>query len=225
MYTTLVLFTHDTRCPYRTMVTLNYTEASPLIKVPSSLLPLLSEFFLPDSTQVPRIRLDTFLCVFNPNHITKLEKLVLAKFKISDRDLEILSEKLTDVQLSKLRIMASSGSGLTGSLSLLFKHSFPTLTTLTLWSCKLNSDDLLALSQASAEGKLPQLRDLDISENNTLKISDFFTNSVKWNQLKTLTTGDWNFLNAEPQFLTSLEELDLSLEAPRCHPLNDVGLI
>ena len=106
MYATLVLFTHDTRCPYRTMVTLNYTEASPLIKVPSSLLPLLSEFFLPGSTQVPRIRLDTFLCEFNPNHITKLEKLVLTKFKISDRDLEILSEKLTDVQLSKLRIMA-----------------------------------------------------------------------------------------------------------------------
>ena len=104
-----------------------------------------------------------------------------------------------------------ASSGFTGSLSLLFRHSFPTLTTLTLWSSKLNSDDLMALSQTSAEGKLPQLRDLDISGNNTLKISDFFTNSVKWNQLKTLTTGDWNFLNVEPQFLTSLEELRLSM--------------
>ena len=200
MYATLVLYTHDTRCPYRTMVTLNYTEASPLIKVPSSLpsslLPLLSELLLPGSTQVPRIRFDTFLCEFKPNHITKLEKLVLAKFKISAQDLEMLGQKLTDVQLSELGIMSSSG--ITGSLSLLFKHSFPTLTTLTLWSCKLNSEDLTSLSQASAEGQLPQLRDLDISGNNTLKISDLFTNSVKWNQLKTLTTGYWNFLNVEP---------------------------
>ena len=31
MYATLVLYTHDTRCPYCTMVTLNYTEASPLL--------------------------------------------------------------------------------------------------------------------------------------------------------------------------------------------------
>ena len=31
MYATLMLYTHDTRCPYCTMVTLNYTEASPLL--------------------------------------------------------------------------------------------------------------------------------------------------------------------------------------------------
>ena len=31
MYATLVLYTHDTRCPYCTMVTLNYTEALPLL--------------------------------------------------------------------------------------------------------------------------------------------------------------------------------------------------
>ena len=31
MYATLVWYTHDTRCPYCAMVTLNYTEASPLL--------------------------------------------------------------------------------------------------------------------------------------------------------------------------------------------------
>ena len=46
MYATLVLYTHDTRCPYYTMVTLNYTEALPLIKVPSSLIGLLYSFMV-----------------------------------------------------------------------------------------------------------------------------------------------------------------------------------
>ena len=157
--------------------------------------------------QSKRTNLGTFLEEFDTNHTAKLEKLALQQFTRSAEKLEILSDKLTSIQLRELDMTGSSG--FTGRLSALFTHSFPTLNTLILRSCDLNSDDLAALSRANVEGKLPQLRHLDISEKTTVKVSDLFTNSAQWNQLKTLTTSDPDILNAETNFLTSLEEIHL----------------
>ena len=176
-------------------------------------------------------------------------------FLISAEELEVLSEKLA-VQLTKLDLTHSSG--LTGSLSVLFTHSFPrlnklipedcflnsndlqkvegklpqlrhldvswnndvkvsdlftnsfpTLNTLILSDCDLNSNDLQSLARANVEGKLPQLRHLDVSWNNDVKISDLFAHSAQWNQLTTFETADGNVLNVEPKCLISLEKLIL----------------
>ena len=152
-----------------------------------------------------KVRFGKFLDEFDPHKAIKLEKLKLQYFTTSAEELEILSEKLTVIQLTELDL--SLIYGLTGRLSVLFTHSFPTLNTLKLQG--LNANDLQSLSRASVEGKLPQLRHLDIGGNEWHKISDLFAHSAQWNQLRTLATSDVNVLNVEPECLTSLEELIL----------------
>ena len=170
-------------------------------------LPNLSELFVSHLFKLGRkqIKLDTFLREFGPNHCVKLEKFALQHFIISAEELEILS-KILAVRLTKLDLTWSRG--LTGNLSVLFTHIFPTLNTLILARCELNANDVQSLARANVEGKLPQLRHLDISENEDVIISDLFTHS-QWNQLTVLETSDVNILNTEPECLTSLEELIL----------------
>ena len=163
--------------------------------------PNLSELKL----QQKRAKLGTFLEEFDTNHTAKLEKLALQQFTISAEEVEILGNTLASIQLRELDM--SYSSGFKGRLSALFSHSFPRLNSLILRSCKLNSEDLQSLSRASVEGKLPQLRHLDISGKTT--ISDLFSHSAEWNQLKTLTASDTDILNVETNFLTSLEKLQL----------------
>ena len=89
---------------------------------------VLKQGFLPNLSQLEldamQIELDTFLREFDLNHTGKLQKLALQSFIISAEELGILSEKLTSVQLTELGLSCSSG--LTGNLSVLFTHSFPT---------------------------------------------------------------------------------------------------
>ena len=166
-------------------------------------LPNLSELFV----SCAFCGLDTFLREFDPNHTVKLEKLTLLESVTSAEGLAILSEKLTAVPLRELHL--SHSFGFTGNLSVLFIHSFPRLNTVILEDCELNATDLQSLARASVEGKLPQLRHLDISRNDE-EISDLFTHSAQWNQLTTLRTSDVNVLNVDPECLTSLEELRVS---------------
>ena len=151
-------------------------------------------------------KLDTFLDEFDPHKTVKLGKLVLNRFIISAKGLEILSEKLSSLRLTELYL--NWGLGCTGNLSVLFTHSFPTLNTLILRDCELNSNDLQSLARANVEGKLPQLRHMDIYMND-VGISDLFTHSAQWNQLKTLRTSDVSVLNVEPECFPSLEKLIL----------------
>ena len=167
--------------------------------------PNLSKLYVTLIGEINMRKMSTFLQEFDPNSSPKLEKVVLERFFISTGDLDTLSEKLSSSRLTELNLSLSYG--MTGCLSSLFTHSFPTLNTLILISCELNSEDLVALSQANVEGKLPQLRHLDIS---LVKVSDLFTHSAQWNQLTSLCTTDPNILNIEPSFLTSLEELTLN---------------
>ena len=151
--------------------------------------------------------INTFLYELDLNSISKLEKLALRLFAMLEHDLKILSDKLTSLHLTELDMWGSRV--LTGSLSVLFTHSLPSLNTLILSSCDLNSGDLQSLAKAEVEGKLPKLKHLDISENKLfdIKASDLFTHSAQWNRLTTFVTDDENVLNVEPRFLTSLEEL------------------
>ena len=60
----------------------------------------------------------------------------------------------------------SHSRGITGNLSRLFWSRFPSLHTLILSDCALNSQDLCSLVKSKAQGKLPELRSLDISQND-----------------------------------------------------------
>ena len=172
-------------------------------------LPNLSQLSITVLTEyTDSVRLQKFLNEFDPAQIAKLEKLTFQQFTISAVGLEILSEKLTSIRLTELDL--SHSVGFTGNLSALFTHRFPRLNTLKLRWCKLNSNNVQSLARANVEGKLPQLRHLDISDIDYVKISDLFTHSAQWNQLKTLETSDKNILNVEPKCLISLEELILS---------------
>ena len=184
-------------------------------------LPNLSQLSITVLTQyTDSVSLQIFLDEFDPAQIAKIEKLTFRWFTISAVNLEILSEKLTAIRLTELDL--SSSFGLTDSLSVLFSHSFPTLNTLILNSCDLNANDLQSLARANVEGKLPQLRHLDISDNNNVKICDLFTHSAQWNQLKTLETSDKNILNVEPKCLTSLKKLILRSWCLRLSELQSV---
>ena len=152
----------------------------------------------------------TLLDEFDPLKTAKLEKRTLQSFIITTEELEILSEKLTAIQFRVLDI--SQNSGVTGSLSALFTHSLPTLNVLILSDCELNSNDLQSIARASVEGKLPQLRHLDILDNGNVEISDLFTHSAQWNDLKTLGASDGNILNVDTDCLTSLKALQLHKE-------------
>ena len=154
-------------------------------------------------------RFSTFLDEFDPNHISKLEKLTLKCFMVSVEQLKILSKKLTSNRLTKLDL--SSSFGFTGNLSALFTHSFPTLNTLKLGKCKLNANDLQSLARANVDGKLPQLRHLGVTWHDDIEISDLFTHSAQWNQLTSLKGApDLTIPNVEHDLLTSLEELHVS---------------
>ena len=131
-----------------------------------------------------KMKLDTFLNEFDPNHTPKLDKLAFQRFTMSAEKLKILSEKLSSVRLTELNLAISSG--LTDNLSVLFTHSFPRLNTLVLNGCKLNANDLQSLAQANVDGKLLELRHLDISENE-VEINDLFTHSFP--RLNTLILG------------------------------------
>ena len=168
------------------------------------LLPNLSELFVSHPFTLGGMQIER---KFDPNHTVKLEKLRLRWCTISAEELEILSEKLISIRLTELDLTLSSG--FIGNLSALFTHSFPRLNSLKLSFCNLNSEDIQSLARANVEGKLPQLEHLDISGEQTLEISNLFTHSTQWNQLKTLDTTDRNILNVETEFLTSLEKLCL----------------
>ena len=106
-----------------------------------------------------------------------------------------------------------------GTFPLLLCNNFPSLKTLILSECRLNSQDLRSLAQANAEGRLPELRYLDIS-NNTLSMTEYadslFAFSCKWNQLLSLNIMDTKFsadeLHSRVQSgcLSSLQELRMT---------------
>ena len=145
-------------------------------------LPNLSQLSVLDGLYTTSLQIKTFLCELDPNSISKLKKLDLNNFIKSADDLKILSEKLTSLQVTELDL--GNRSGFTGNLSVLFAHSLPTLNSLDLTWSNLNSDDLQSLAKAEVEGKLPQLKHLNISNDGedvvvVVDIAHLFTHSAQ----------------------------------------------
>ena len=78
--------------------------------------------------------------------------------------------------------------GMTGWLPSLFSHQLPSLNTLTLRDCGLNSQDLTSLTKANLEGRLPIINHLDISRNkmSLSELRSLFDGYCGWNQLLSL---------------------------------------
>ena len=67
-------------------------------------------------------------------------------------------------------------------------RSLPSLHTLNLSNCGLNPKDIRSLAKAKRQGRLPELKHLDISDNERIvgQIENLFTNGERWNKLITL---------------------------------------
>ena len=117
-------------------------------------------------------------------------------------------------KLSHLDI--SNSMRITGKLSILSGFSFPSLDTLILSNCGLNSEDLCSLAEANVKGRLPQLQHLDISRNHSIHrcLISLFRKMLSWqgllslNLVETLDRSEQldSFVNCIP----SLQELVVS---------------
>ena len=119
----------------------------------------------------------------NPENLPQLEHLGLQRCIASKEALERLSHLATNWSLNTLDI--SHSRGIKGKLSLLLQHKFPSLKSLILNDCKLNDKDLRTVDQANADGRLPMLEDLNLSQNYRL-IGNVDTMLSKWIHLKRL---------------------------------------
>ena len=124
-------------------------------------------------------------------------------------------------QLHKLDI--SHSSGMTGTLSILLCHSFPSLHTLILSDCGLNSQDFISLAHASVKGRLSELKHLDISKNDEALTSctQLFCSGAQWQKLTELicdqlVPNSEAFVcvlqHVESNCLNSLQKLTVSLD-------------
>ena len=170
-------------------------------------LPNLSALVARSSVFQGHMEFVSFVDELDPDHVQKLQKLSLQRVITQPGELKMFSLKLLYLQLRELDM--SDTWNMTGNLSALVSQSFPRLNTLKLGSCELNSDDVMYLCHANVQGKLPELKHLDVSGHQDFAISDLFADSVQWNQLKTLSTSDLSVLNIVTECLTSLEELTL----------------
>ena len=88
-------------------------------------------------------------------------------------------------------------------ISVFLSKKLQLLETLTLQKCSLNSQDLITLRQANLEDRLPNLKHLDLSQNEIV-LSDsrhLFQDSCNWNQLLSLNV-------VHPFYLRWMHEVD-----------------
>ena len=119
----------------------------------------------------------------DPINAPSITHLTLHRFICSAQHLYMMTKSNVLTQLKKLDI--SHSSGMAGTLSILLCHSFPSLHTLILSDCGLNAQDLNSLAKANAKGRLPELKHLDISNNDELKgyVRYLFEHGCKWEKL------------------------------------------
>ena len=130
--------------------------------------------------------------VYLANKLPKLEQLsinvgsdIVGEHCTSCMLLNSLLPSLGRAKLHKLRIGNFSGN----NMSVLMKGSYPFLNTLIIREGCLVPQDLVSLERTYAEGRLPQLRHLDISYNRGMigKLHVLFGPTSRWNELLSLT--------------------------------------
>ena len=165
-----------------------------------------------------------------PKFLPILKELTLHRFITSTdtsvRIATILQQK--EWCLQKIDLSYSCGTRI--DLSFLLELDFPELHTLILNQCGLNCKDLVSLVQANVEGRIPELKHLDISLNDKIcgHLDVLFQDAPppSWNNLQILNversiyrtdkkskqvcSPDLYFLSEKTSSLQSLKELRVS---------------
>ena len=165
----------------------------------------------------PSVAEQKILASLPPLNFESLKSLALVRFIRSDSQIELLTQNSVLFKLEKLDL--SQSSGLTGKLSNLLVRCFPKLSNLTLSYCRLIFDDLRSLVKANKDGRLPELKKLDISHNDSLsgEICHLFGQSSVWTKLVSLNIDDCGTaMNCEhsklnPHYLVYLQEFKCSI--------------
>ena len=130
---------------------------------------------------------------FDPIHMPHLGKLTLRRVLDDQQELKDLMTIISRLNLVKLDISHSTKGmktmrSISGGLCALLHYDFPTLQVLILSDCGLSPDDLSSLAQASAEGRLPELKHLDISKNDSVSgnLGELFSFNCNWDKLQHL---------------------------------------
>ncbi len=98
-----------------------------------------------------------------------LQELILECCRLTGEDIRALVEANRKGYLPSVQILAlSDNEALSGQLTLLFTHIWPVLQELRLYWCKLTPADGDTLLDACRQGRLPQLRELDIRSNKSI---------------------------------------------------------
>ena len=106
------------------------------------------------------------LTVLLGERFPKLYSLITRGCWLTSRDLDWLAAANVAGKLPCLTTLdLSRNPNISGHISNLLAHCFPNLNVLILRDCKLREEDLSDIQQANADGKLHQLKLLDISEN------------------------------------------------------------
>ena len=177
---------------------------------------------------------------FDSSHVPHLEQLTLRRLLHDPKELNDLMTAISSLNLVKLDISHSTKTtgvirfgrkskstksvcSISGGLCGLLHHNFPSPQALVLSDCDLIADDLSSLAQASAEARLPELKRLDISENESVSgnLNDLFSFNCNWDKLQHLSFGSRDeknkgrtsmqslFIRKQKGSLGSLQELEI----------------
>ena len=115
-----------------------------------------------------------------------------------------------------------------GNLSTILRHRLAFLHTLVLRDCGLKSTDLDHLHEANVSGRLPQLRHLDLSNNNKLigNLVKIFSARSHWNQLLSLEFQQGLIFQNCPcpdRFSADVDSLCIQAESGRLKALEELS--
>ena len=188
-------------------------------------------FFLPYS------RIDN-MDVLQAEFLSFLKELTihcLMRAQLSDI-FEALATILRQEQRSLHKIdLSHNYFGTIRKLSILLKNEFPELHTLILSDCELNREDLESLTWAKVKGRIPELRHLDISQNDEIcgHLDLLFDNSpsstwnsllslnVEWSRTETLKAIDRQVCSPDLSLLSKKSSMLASLRELRVSAVND----
>ena len=128
----------------------------------SEFISIINESKLPNLATLCLERVEGDLFMLDERKIPHLNALTLRLIKTSSL-IPSLVEKLKTWKLEKLDI--SHNIEVSGNLHLLVGNVLPSLRSLIVISCRLNTDDFRSLVEANEKGRLPELKYLDISDN------------------------------------------------------------
>ena len=118
-----------------------------------------------------------------------LQFLILSACTFDQNDVNVLVNIIIHCNLRHLDIR--DNTGISGKLSILLDHTYPSLDTLVLSNCELTEQDLKSLPLACVGGRLPKLKHLDISRNQLWRHANcFFSNDCKWDHLISIDVTD-----------------------------------